>query len=57
MFASMGAVYFEYRDSRKAQFLAPLLEEFQGVLISDFFTGLPEVPPTEMSNTSDTRYE
>ena len=57
MFASMGAVYFEYRDSRKARFLAPLLEEFQGVLISDFFTGLPEVPPTEMSNTSDTRYE
>lgn len=38
-FASMDAVYFEYRDSRKAQFLGPLLEEFQGVLISDFFTG------------------
>jgi hypothetical protein len=39
VFASMDAVYFEYRDSRKAQFLGPLLEEFQGVLISDFFTG------------------
>jgi len=39
VFASMDAVYFEYRDSRKAQFLGPLLAEFQGVLISDFFTG------------------
>ncbi len=39
VFASMDAVYFEYRDSRKAQFLGPLLEEFEGVLISDFFTG------------------
>ena len=39
VFASMDAVYFEYRDSRKAQFLGPLLQEFQGVLISDFFTG------------------
>jgi predicted RecB family nuclease len=39
VFASMDAVYFEYRDSRKAQFLGPLLEEFQGVLVSDFFTG------------------
>jgi predicted RecB family nuclease len=37
--ASMDAVYFEYRDSRKAQFLGQLLVEFQGVLISDFFTG------------------
>jgi hypothetical protein len=35
----MDAVYFEYRDSRKAQFLGPRLEGFQGVLISDFFTG------------------
>jgi predicted RecB family nuclease len=39
VFASMDAVYFEYRDSRKAQFLGPLLEEFKGVLIADFFTG------------------
>ena len=39
VFASMDAAYFDYRDSRKAQFLGPLLEEFQGVLISDFFTG------------------
>ena len=39
VFASMDATYFEYRDSRKAQFLGPLLEGFQGVLISDFFTG------------------
>ena len=39
VFASMDAVYFEYRDSRKAQFLGLLLEEFKGVLISDFFTG------------------
>jgi predicted RecB family nuclease len=39
VFASIDAVYYEYRDSRKAQFLGPLLVEFQGVLISDFFTG------------------
>lgn len=39
VFASMDATYFEYRESRKAQFLGPLLEGFQGVLISDFFTG------------------
>ncbi|WP_035358146.1 TM0106 family RecB-like putative nuclease, partial [Edaphobacter aggregans] len=39
VFASVDAVYFEYRDSRKAQFLGPRLEEFKGVLISDFFTG------------------
>jgi predicted RecB family nuclease len=39
IFASMDAVYFEYRDSRKAQFLGQLLDKFQGVLISDFFTG------------------
>jgi predicted RecB family nuclease len=39
VFANMEAVYFEYRDSRKAQFLGPLLEQFRGVLISDFFTG------------------
>jgi predicted RecB family nuclease len=59
VFASMDAVRFEYRDSRKAQFLGPLLEEFRGVLISDFFTGYDSLkcPPTEMSNTSDTRYE
>jgi Transposase IS66 family len=39
VFASMDAVYFEYRDSRKAQFLGSLLDGFQGVLVSDFFTG------------------
>ena len=39
VFASMDAVYFEYRDSREAKFLGQLLDEFQGVLISDFFTG------------------
>jgi hypothetical protein len=39
VFASMDAVYFEYRDSRKAQFLGPLLKDFRGVIVSDFFTG------------------
>jgi len=39
VFASMDAAYFEYRDSRKAQFLGPLLKNFNGVLVSDFFTG------------------
>jgi len=43
VFASMDAVYFEYRDSRKAQFLGPLLEEFQGVLIS-YSSGEPIFP-------------
>jgi Transposase IS66 family len=46
VFASMDAVYFEYRDSRKAQFLGPLLKDFKGVLVSDFFTGYdsPDCP-------------
>ena len=39
VFANMDSVYFEYRDSRKAQFLGPLLADFKGVLVSDFFTG------------------
>ncbi len=46
VFASMDAVYFEYRDSRKAQFLWSLLKDFKGVLVSDFFTGYdaPDCP-------------
>jgi hypothetical protein len=42
----MDAVYFEYRDSRKAQFLGTLLKDFKGVLVSDFFTGYdsPDCP-------------
>ena len=36
---SLDSVYFMYRESRKAEFLKDLLKDFQGVLISDFFSG------------------
>jgi Transposase IS66 family len=39
VFASMDAVYFEYRDSRKAQFLGPLLEKFRAFSFLTSFTG------------------
>ena len=35
----MDRVYFEYRESRKADFLNVFLKEFRGVVVSDFFTG------------------
>jgi len=39
VFTSLDGVYFEYRDSREADFLKERLRDFHGVLISDFYTG------------------
>jgi hypothetical protein len=38
VFASSDAVFFFYRDSREGSFLPDMLAEFNGVLVSDFFT-------------------
>jgi hypothetical protein len=35
---NMEAVYFFYKDSRKAAFLEEMLQGFSGVVVSDFFT-------------------
>jgi len=43
VFASMDSVYYEYRESRKADFLTQRLEGFDGVLVSDFYTGYDSV--------------
>lgn len=44
VFCNMDTVLFQYRESRKANFLGDMLLEFQGVLISDFFTGYDSLP-------------
>ena len=36
--ASTNSVYFFYRRSRQGAFLADMLRNFKGVLVSDFFT-------------------
>jgi predicted RecB family nuclease len=38
VFATARAVYFFYKDSREGSFLPDMLNGFNGVLISDFFT-------------------
>jgi len=38
VFAGIRGAYYELRDSRNGQFLAERLKEFDGVLVSDFFT-------------------
>jgi len=38
VFTSQEEVVFMYRPTRQADFLKPLLKEFRGVLVSDFYT-------------------
>lgn len=38
VFTSQQEVVFMYRPTRQADFLRPLLKEFRGVLVSDFYT-------------------
>jgi predicted RecB family nuclease len=38
-FTNLENVVFMYRPSREADFLGPLLQEFTGVLVSDFYAG------------------
>jgi hypothetical protein len=39
VFTNMEEVVFVYRPDRNASFLHDLLQDFQGVLVTDFFTG------------------
>ena len=39
VFANYEYVYYEFRETREADFLKELLSDFKGVLISDFYTG------------------
>jgi len=44
VFASMDSVYYLYRPSREAGFLHEVLERFDGVLVSDFYSGYDSLP-------------
>jgi predicted RecB family nuclease len=39
VFANYECVYYEFRETREPDFLKDLLSDFNGVLISDFYTG------------------
>ena len=39
VFANYECVYYEFRETRETDFLKELLSDFNGVLISDFYTG------------------
>jgi hypothetical protein len=41
---SMDTVYYFYKPNREAGFLVELLEEFQGVLVTDFYSGYSSMP-------------
>lgn len=44
VFASPDRVRYEFRQSREATFLPDFLSGFQGVVVSDFFTGYDSLP-------------
>ncbi|MCH7725365.1 MAG: TM0106 family RecB-like putative nuclease [Planctomycetes bacterium] len=44
VFASAENVYYEYRESRSADFLHEFIGSFDGVIVSDFFTGYDSLP-------------
>jgi len=44
VFTNLENVVFMYRPSREADFLAPLLKGFAGVLVSDFYKGYDSLP-------------
>ncbi len=39
VFANYDSVYYEFRETREPEFLKELLKDFNGVLVSDFYTG------------------
>ena len=43
VFSNMNSVWFDYRDSRKSDFLDDTLNKFSGVMITDFFTGYDSI--------------
>jgi len=39
VFANYDSVYYQFRETREPNFLKELLQDFKGVLVSDFYTG------------------
>lgn len=39
VFANYDSVYYQFRETRESEFIKELLKDFDGVLISDFYTG------------------
>jgi len=39
VFANYDSVYYQFRETRETDFLKELLQNFNGVLVSDFYTG------------------
>lgn len=39
VFANYDSVYYEFRETRETDFLKELMKDFNGVLVSDFYTG------------------
>jgi hypothetical protein len=39
VFANHDSVYYEFRETREADFLKEILKDFNGVLVSDFYAG------------------
>ena len=39
VFANYDSVYYQFRETREPDFLKELLQNFKGVLVSDFYTG------------------
>jgi hypothetical protein len=44
VFTNLVTVVFQYRDTRKGDFLKTMLEGFRGVLISDFYSAYDSLP-------------
>jgi hypothetical protein len=44
VFTSMEEVFFHYRPTREGEFLHELLQDFHGVLVSDFYTAYDSLP-------------
>jgi len=44
VFASMDSVYYLLKQSREASFLHELIDGFNGVLVSDFYSGYDSLP-------------
>jgi len=44
VFTNMEAAVFMFRPTRNADFLQPLLRDFQGILVTDFFAGYDSLP-------------
>jgi len=44
VFANIDSVYYLFRETRETDFLAEWLQGFNGVLVSDFYTGYDSLP-------------